>query len=481
MKDTSEQVDILTLIPPSSGSWIIDAKAGSGKTHTCVKLAPLLPNARFLAFNKAIATELTQRLPSSCPASTFHSLGFAILRDRFGKVKMNSHKTSDIVKKLQIGNERAIASLVGQAKTAGIGLIHDIINFSAWDDLIDLHNIDVPENMKRETFISHAIKVLNISNEAFRSIDFDDMIYLPLIAAQRWKWSLKDYPLLIVDEAQDVSPLRLEFLKALTDRIIAVGDPYQAIYGFTGAIDGALPAIARHFNAKSLPLSISFRCSTAILDEANEILGEELIFPKDGALQGEVLTMKADDFLDTLPEEKTNMILCRTNMPLFLLAMRYLRSRTAFRMMSDLPLQLIKFVKSLKGDNLTQLQVRLRAKWDTEAARLERKRLKGPLRALNDKCETLMALIKEHIAAGQDLPELMNTLDILLKPGFNGPLLSTIHKSKGLESQDVFILRPDLIPAPWASEGWELSQETNIHYVAVTRAISTLTYVEGEI
>jgi superfamily I DNA/RNA helicase len=65
----------------------------------------------------------------------------------------------------------------------------------------------------------------------------------------------------------------------------------------------------------------------------------------------------------------------------------------------------------------------------------------------------------------------------LVKP--EGTLLSSVHRAKGLEAKRVFILRPDLMPHPKAKSAWEKGQEANLEYVAITRAIEELVYVDG--
>ena len=53
----------------------------------------------------------------------------------------------------------------------------------------------------------------------------------------------------------------------------------------------------------------------------------------------------------------------------------------------------------------------------------------------------------------------------------------TAHKSKGLEAERVHILRPDLMPHANAKLDWELTQEDNLQYVAITRTKDLLAYV----
>jgi hypothetical protein len=76
-------------------------------------------------------------------------------------------------------------------------------------------------------------------------IDFDDQIYMPTL----FGGTFPRFPLVMVDEAQDLSPLNHAMLeKLVTSRLIAVGDPFQSIYGFRGAIqwDGCPPQPPQH-------------------------------------------------------------------------------------------------------------------------------------------------------------------------------------------------------------------------------------------
>ena len=58
-----------------------------------------------------------------------------------------------------------------------------------------------------------------------------------------------------------------------------------------------------------------------------------------------------------------------------------------------------------------------------------------------------------------------------------GIILSTIHKSKGLEADRVFIIHSELMPSKFAKKAWERTQEKNLIYVAYTRAKSVLGFV----
>ena len=56
-------------------------------------------------------------------------------------------------------------------------------------------------------------------------------------------------------------------------------------------------------------------------------------------------------------------------------------------------------------------------------------------------------------------------------------LLSSIHRAKGLEAERVFLLFPDTLPHPKATQEWAKAQEFNLKYVALTRAKKDLFFV----
>jgi ATP-dependent exoDNAse (exonuclease V) beta subunit len=63
----------------------------------------------------------------------------------------------------------------------------------------------------------------------------------------------------------------------------------------------------------------------------------------------------------------------------------------------------------------------------------------------------------------------------------DGVCLSTIHKAKGLESDNVYILCPSLMPSKYAKKDWEKQAEENLIYVAFTRAKKTLNFISEDL
>ena len=106
-KPSVYQQRIFDFIANGSGSAIVEAVAGSGKTSTIVQGLNLIPNNKrtlFLAFNKSIALELQKRIPGHVKAQTLNGMGHgAWMRYRQGsQVKLNANKTRDIIRNKSI-------------------------------------------------------------------------------------------------------------------------------------------------------------------------------------------------------------------------------------------------------------------------------------------------------------------------------------------------------------------------------------------
>ena len=256
---------------------IIDAKAGSGKTTTIIegmKYIPrlggvMLPRVVFLAFNKSIATELSRRCPPGTVCSTFHALGFRALRNS-GLVDKNVKVESNKARKLvwnatdkEDPDTRNICRLVSLAKSVPMDV--NEINF---DEVSYYHDL-VLEKPERAYDIVRA--VVRATLEDTTQIDFDDMLYMPVMLDV----AFDHYNYVFVDEAQDTNSIQLEILERLrapNSRFVAVGDPHQAIYGFRGANADSMSRIAHQFNCKTFPLSVSYRCPKAVVREAQKYL-----------------------------------------------------------------------------------------------------------------------------------------------------------------------------------------------------------------
>ena len=131
-----------------------------------------------------------------------------------------------------------------------------------------------------------------------------------------------------------------------------------------------------------------------------------------------------------------------------------------------------------RARTIDELEKLLWKEADKLAQKLRAKGWKNPdaspkMDELLEKIEVLCALVVE----ADTVAELREIIEGIFTDDLEGILLMTIHKSKGLENDNVFFLAPELIPSRFATQPWQLEQESNLKYVAITRAKNSLIYV----
>ena len=193
------------------------------------------------------------------------------------------------------------------------------------------------------------------------------------------------------------------------------------------------------------------------------------------AIMGEVLWPQ-----ELTLSEVPRAVVCRNNAPLISLALSLLVSgRTVEVAGQDIGRGLITLTKRITKRNLKADEfISCLSKWkDREIARYPRRKAR-----VMDKFLALSALASHH----NDLKNIQNHL-IKLYPNPSSrdyrPAeihLSTIHRAKGREWPDVLFLDPQLLPSKYATQEWELAQESNAAYVGITRAQRTLIYCASE-
>lgn len=267
---TPELLAILDALRSTSANLIIEAVAGGGKTTTIIECCRALGPGRsilFLAFNKDIATILQQRLPYYATASTFHSFCFDALRRKLGgKIKVDAGKSRRRLAALvsNTRDRRAVAddvlALVAFAKCT----TYDPNQEHELKAIAEAQDLDVTQ-----TELDLAADILFYSAQDTETIDFDDMLWL----TYHQNVPLPSPAFLFLDEAQDTNEVqRVLIRRAAPSRFIAVGDPHQSIYGFRGASHDAMTALRTDFSMTPLPLSVSYRCSQAVVAEARKYL-----------------------------------------------------------------------------------------------------------------------------------------------------------------------------------------------------------------
>jgi hypothetical protein len=265
----------------SRGSSLkINAYAGTGKTSTLEFIAhSTTRRGQYIAFNRSIVLEAQDRFPNSVQCSTSHGLAFratpSVYKNNKAKMttRMNANQLADILnlKRLQIDQTHVL-----QPRSQGFLVLETLRRFMHSADAepatthVPRHGslVSAPEATVKAVaeFASHGAKYvwgrMKDPNDSM-PLGFDGYLKLwaqtnPVIAA--------DY--ILLDEAQDTNPVVLEVLRKQSAQMIYVGDKYQQIYEWRGAVN----AMERIKTDADTYLTMSFRFGPIIAQAASKLL-----------------------------------------------------------------------------------------------------------------------------------------------------------------------------------------------------------------
>lgn len=491
------QTNFFDWISHGTGSCVLVAVAGAGKTTVLVEGSRLMSGSVASAmYNKSAATEFQGRLAeagiggNSHRAGTFHSFGYSACRQVYKKARLDERQKSDrLLDQIRVPKEyhSLCFKLVSLAKQGAVGLLQPEADDATWWGIVRHHDLDsdLEDPAAMAWCIGWARDMLRAGREMCHElIDFDDMIYMPVVSKGMKIWQ-NDW--LLVDEAQDTNPARRCLARRMLrpgGRAVFVGDPCQAIYGFTGADNDSLDLIKAEFGCVELPLTISYRCPRAVVADAQTLVAHIEASPE--VPEGVVRECGLGDLLPTAQPGEINgnravqlppvealtaadAILCRNTRPLVKLAFKLIRAGIAChvegREIGQGLLRLATRWKTIRS--IDRLRDKLQSYLEEETARLTAKKQEAQAAALADRVETLLALME----GCPDLACVERKVADLFKDGEPTLTLSTVHKSKGREWSRVYILgRSTYMPSKWARQDWQQAQERNLEYVAVTRS-----------
>lgn len=487
------QQGIFDFIQHGNGNAVINALAGSGKTSTIVNAVKLIPstcNALFIAFNKEIVKELEKKLAGvkNVQVKTLHSLGLLMIRRNLGtNIEIDEYKYRTFIKKnikqLSSADFDKMTTKLMQQYTDNVIQLCDLGRYNLAQCEKDLLQVSARHDIPIiDDECNAVLNVMKWGRENTTSIDFTDMVWLPYELTLNPIGLQYDY--IFIDECQDLNAAQRElFLRCFRrgTRFIAVGDKKQAIYSFAGADAESFAKLQNLPNTTTLPLPISYRCPKKVVNLANQFV--DTMECREGAPDGEIVhNVSIKDIHDG------DMVLCRTKMPLIKLYMRYLRMGVkSYVRGQDIGLNLLRMV-----DKTEQIVLNVSLQKDGVFARLyddlfeERNRLmikRGMdledatlSNQIMNKYDSIKALeiLAEGLTSARDLHD---RIENVFAESADGVCLSTIHKAKGLEANNVYILCKTLMPSRLATQDWEKEQEQNLMYVAYTRAKYKLGFV----
>lgn len=178
---------------------------------------------------------------------------------------------------------------------------------------------------------------------------------------------------------------------------------------------------------------------------------------------------------------KDSAILCRNTAPLVGLAYGLIQRDVPCRILGrGIGAALASLVRKMHTDSLSDLQQRLKTWRDNEVQRALHEE-RSPER-IEDQYSCILFLCDSLDVDCKSVRDLLARIELLFSDEQNGGkvTLSTIHKFKGQESPRVFLLDWNLLPSRYAKQPWQLTQEKNLCYVAVTRSLSELYFIKSD-
>jgi DNA helicase-2/ATP-dependent DNA helicase PcrA len=307
------------------------------------------------------------------------------------------------------------------------------------------------------------------------TMDYDDMIFIPV----RNKWVTARFDLIVIDEAQDMNYLQLLFLQKLRKkggRIFVVGDDRQAIYGFRGADSNSISRLQKELKATGLSLNTTYRCAQKVVEYAQTIVPDINAAPSNGTG-----SIREIEFHKIMKEARVgDFVLSRTNAPLTKACLQLIRGGIRAKIEGkDIGKTLLNLTKKIAhGTGDIDVFIERITTWEEAQTRrlmaTKKKSAEKKVDFVRDQAEMLRAIAEDSTSMIDFETRLY---DLFADTGGKGDyvICSSVHKAKGLESKNVFILRDTLYPGGQRAN----PEEANIEYVAVTRAKENLIWVNG--
>jgi len=336
---------------PYEQSLLVVAGAGSGKTtvlaHRTIAIANALPShqsVQMLTFSNKAAKEMMLRIKrigttdlDRILCDTYHSWGikqlkadpegfglsegFTLLSDSDTKRSIRAlAKSHGLPKEIPQEdrrrlNPKAWLSTWSLARQAGFD-VNNLDNYqSLTDRLAKAHNLQGDEiELAWQT-----LRGYELEKQKANSVDFDDLIYLPLLRLAK---DINFAPSIncsighvVIDEVQDTNRIQYEVVRRWVNGycpVTAVGDDDQSIYGWRGAEISNLRRFKSHFSASELRLEQNYRSTQSIVNCATSLIRVNVDrlekTPFSTADVGSDLTMRLFDTSRDMSEDLCDLI-----------------------------------------------------------------------------------------------------------------------------------------------------------------------------
>ncbi|NNN19247.1 MAG: ATP-dependent DNA helicase UvrD2 [Acidimicrobiaceae bacterium] len=535
-----EQIEAVTV---RENPLVIIAGAGSGKTRVLTRriayrIATGDADARHtlaVTFTKKAATEIKHRLEAlnmreQIEAHTFHAAALRILQRFWESKEITPYEL--IESKFKIVSD-AISSLGANTKTyksrtktykgnfktenevAAKSLVSAVIAEIEWakargltpraySDAVVAHRRNTPLTPTEMAQIFSRYEELK---SKLHKMDYDDLIIgaTKVLNSDPMFSAAEHYRMrhLYVDEFQDINPVQMSLVNALTDDrldLCVVGDPNQAIYSWNGADPTLLTSLQnRHHNTRTVLLSNNYRSTPQILSLAGSILNggshpNKKLIPNlpdgptpvirgfnDDKTEAQSVARLAKHFRQPGTGWCDIAVLARTNSQLIPIQKMFkesgvpafLAGETNYLNQSEIRA----IVNSLERQN-SFLRGNSLFAWLEGIVENSLSKY-AEVSSASDNLNIFLELSREYLSTTPDgesrglalwlKTEARNALD---ENAGESVTLTTFHKAKGLEWRTVFIvgMEDGLVPIAHAESKEAVLEEQRLLYVAITRA-----------
>lgn len=447
----------------------VTAYAGAGKTSTLVHAAAATPNKRvvFTAFNKKIIQDSASRFGRNTRCQTTHSLATHVASldggwrwRRMDAPRLNGRPLATLLNvrdPLDIGGGRLLHP--SRQASLAVAMVHRFAQ-TGDDDLGWWHLKPGPGFEDPDTRKGVGITLLPAARRAWADLTSPNGSLRYTHDLYRKEWALThpriEADIIMVDEAQDSAGVLVRLLADQVShgtQIVTVGDPFQAINGWAGAVDAM-----DKFAGEQLYMTQSFRFGEAIADEANKwlrLLGAPAPLRGNPAVQSFVTDVEAPD-----------AILYRTNGSVVAEVIDRLAAGQNVAMLGD-PREITSFTQGARD---------LKTKGWSSHPDLSVFQSWGQVQdyvdndALGQDLKVMVAMIDKH---GEDAIE--RAMTRLSPPARADIVVSTAHKVKGAEWFRVKVGDDFREPKPDLDDKIRPSREVAmLAYVTVTRGRTAL-------
>ena len=347
-----------------------------------------------------------------------------------------------------------------------------------------------------------AFETLMISDKMFEEYgicDFDDMIVQPLRLNMDTPDEFDNIEVAMIDEVQDLNQAQRELFFRIVNKntqIIAAGDPGQAMFRFAGADADSLDQMREmmHLHGRTIDrtLTITFRCPTLHVNELRRY--DPDIKAYNGAQQGSITTIEQEHIQDYLETDMSAMLIARWNRTLVNAALSLIKHGLIVKVVGqNLDGRIISFAKqSLENwevgfDYAINFSSTINA---YEAYRINQMRRQEKSESRINEVVDIAACCKiffrEHmyyvnnpqkstrIMGCTYTPDIKSynkyVRDMINKDKYD-VIAMTIHKAKGSEAEQIFLLGADQMPYTYDGQSdADLEEEKRIMYVAMSRS-----------